>query len=94
MLFSFGRSSPHRLTARALFIAMSLTRPKVFSFTVKPDSSGMSAIHAHTPHSPATVSTKSLLNTLEPNSTVVSALQSVITIALHTHSSAAAPPRC
>ena len=76
MLFSFGRSSPHRLTARALFIAMSLTRPKVFSFMVKPDSSGMSATHAHTPHSPATVSTKSLLNTLEPNSTVVSALQS------------------
>ena len=76
MLFSFGRSSPHRPTARALFITMSLTRPKVFSFTVKPDSSGMSATHACTSHSPVTVSTKSLLNTFDPNSTVASASHS------------------
>ena len=56
---------------------MSLKRSKELSLTVKDDSSGMSAIHARTPHSPATVSTTSLLNTLEPSSTVASALQSV-----------------
>ena len=55
---------------------MSLTRPKVFSFTVKDDSSGMSATHARTLHLPTTVNTTSLLNTFDPNSTVASALQS------------------
>ena len=59
-----------------LFTTISLSRSNELSLTVKDDSSGMSAIHARTPHSPVTVSTTSLLNTLEPSSTVASALQS------------------